>query len=142
MIATLSQPRALVPANDADGAVTAYLTYEHVLIAIPAGQERRAREFYVDVMGFTEVVRPEALGGTGGGWFRAGAVMLHLGVDPNFHAAAMAHPAFLVNPLAPLIARCEAAGHPTRPAEKLPGFNRVHVLDPFGNRIELMERGE
>jgi len=140
MIATLSEPHVRVPSHDSDGAVTAYLTYEHVLIAIPAGQERRAREFYVDVMGFTEVVRPEALGGTGGGWFRAGAVMLHLGVDPNFRGAAMAHPAFLVSPLAPLIARCEAAGHPTKPAEKLPGFNRVHVLDPFGNRIELMER--
>ena len=36
MSATLSQPRTRVPANDTDGAVTGYLTYEHVLIAIPA----------------------------------------------------------------------------------------------------------
>ena len=98
-------------------------------------------QFYVDVLGFTEIVRPEALGGRGGGWFRAGPVTLHLGVEQEFRAARMAHPAFLVSRLAPLVARCEAAGHATVPADELPGFNRVHVHDPFGNRLELMERG-
>ena len=140
MSASASPSRTGDTAFDADGAVTAYLAYEHVLISIPAGEERRARNFYVDVMGFTEVVRPESLGGTGGGWFRAGAVNLHLGSEPNHTPARLAHPALLVSNLAPLIARCEAAGHNTIPAEKLPGFNRVHVHDPFGNRIELMER--
>jgi catechol 2,3-dioxygenase-like lactoylglutathione lyase family enzyme len=142
MTASASPSLAGAAERDTDGAVTAYLAYEHVLLAIPAGEERRARKFYVDVLGFTEVVRPESLGGTGGGWFRAGAVNLHLGSEKDFHPARLAHPALLVSALAPLVARCEAAGHPTKPAEKLPGFNRVHVLDPFGNRIELMERDE
>ena len=124
-----------------NGAITAFLGYDHVLLAMPDGEERRAREFYVDVLGFTEIVRPETLGGRGGGWFRAGPVMLHLGVEPEFRPARMAHPAFVVRDLAPLITRCEAAGHPTEPAVALPGFNRVHVYDPFGNRLELMERG-
>jgi len=124
-----------------DGAVTAFLGYEHVLLAMPRGEERRAREFYVDVLGFTEILRPETLGGRGGGWFRAGPVMLHLGVESEFYPARMAHPAFVVSNLAPLIARCEAAGHPIEPAVALPGFTRVHVYDPFGNRLELMERG-
>ena len=140
MSATVSPSPARASAGDTDGAVTAFLAYEHVLISIPAGEERRARKFYVDVLGFTEVVRPESLGGTGGGWFRAGAVNLHLGSEPAFHPARLAHPALLVSDLAPLVARCEAAGHSTKAAEKLPGFNRVHVHDPFGNRIELMER--
>jgi catechol 2,3-dioxygenase-like lactoylglutathione lyase family enzyme len=140
MTASASPSRAGASEQDTDGAVTAYLAYEHVLLAIPAGEERRARKFYVDVLGFTEVVRPESLGGTGGGWFRAGAINLHLGSEKDFHPARLAHPALLVSDLAPLIARCEAAGHTTKPAEKLPGFNRVHVHDPFGNRIELMER--
>ena len=140
MSITAASPHPLVPTSDTDGAVTAYLGYEHVLLAMPAGEERRARAFYVDVLGFTEVVRPEALGGRGGGWFRAGPVMLHLGVEPNFRPASMAHPAFLVSSLAPLIARCEAAGHEIEPAVVLPGFNRVHVYDPFGNRLEVMER--
>jgi catechol 2,3-dioxygenase-like lactoylglutathione lyase family enzyme len=123
-----------------DGAPIAFLAYEHVLLVIPDGEERRAREFYVDLLGFTEIVRPETLGGRGGGWFRAGAVHLHLGVESEFRAARMAHPAWLVEDLAPLIARCEAAGHPIEPAVLLPGFDRVHVYDPFGNRLELMMR--
>ena len=123
-----------------DGAPATFLGYDHVLIVIPDGQERRAREFYVDVLGFTETVRPETLGGRGGGWFRAGAVNLHLGVESDFHAVRMAHPAWLVEDLAPLIARCESAGHPIEPAVPLPGFDRVHVYDPFGNRLELMMR--
>jgi catechol 2,3-dioxygenase-like lactoylglutathione lyase family enzyme len=141
MSATAAPSRVRANTNDTDGAVTEYLGYEHALLAMPAGEERRAREFYVDVLGFTEVVRPEALGGRGGGWFRAGPVMLHLGVEPDFRPASMAHPAFLVSHLAPLIARCEAAGYEIEPAVVLPGFNRVHVYDPFGNRLEVMERG-
>jgi len=140
MTVSASPSHARTNAPDTDGAVTAFLAYEHVLLAIPAGEERRARKFYVDVLGFTEVVRPESLGGTGGGWFRAGPINLHLGSERDFHPARLAHPALLVDLLAPLVARCEAAGHRTIPAEKLPGFNRVHVHDPFGNRIELMER--
>jgi catechol 2,3-dioxygenase-like lactoylglutathione lyase family enzyme len=140
MTASASPAQLRAPAHDTDGAATAFLAYEHVLLSIPAGEERRARKFYVDVLGFTEVVRPESLGGTGGGWFRAGPVNLHLGAEADFHPARLAHPALLVSGLAPLIARCEAAGHMTKTAEKLPGFNRVHVHDPFGNRIELMER--
>lgn len=116
-----------------------YLGFEHVLLVMRDGEERRAREFYVDVLGFTEVVRPETLGGRGGGWFRAGPVMIHLGVEREFHAARMAHPAILVSDLAQLIRRCEANGFPIEAAVKLPGFDRVHVYDPFGNRLEFMQ---
>lgn len=117
-----------------------FLGFEHVLLTIPDGEERRAREFYVDVLGFTEVVRPESLGGRGGGWFRGGSVMVHLGVEREFRAAGMAHPAILVDSLSTFVARCEALGCPIEPAVELPGFDRVHVYDPFGNRLEFMQR--
>lgn len=39
-----------------------------------------------------------------------------------------------------LIVRCVEAGHPVEQAIPLPGVDRVYVADPFGNRIELMER--
>ena len=123
-----------------DVAATGFLGYEHVLLVIPDGEERRAREFYVDVLGFTEIERPESLGGRGGGWFRNGAVHLHLGVEREFRAARMAHPAWVVPDLAAVVARCEAAGRAIETAVALPGFERVHVYDPFGNRLELMER--
>ena len=123
-----------------DVASSGFLGYEHVLLVIPDGEERRAREFYVDLLGITEIGRPESLGGRGGGWFRNGAVHLHLGAEREFCAARMAHPAWVVPDLAALVARCEAAGHAIESAVPLPGFERVHVYDPFGNRLELMER--
>ena len=117
-----------------------FLGFEHVLLAMPDGEERVARQFYVDVLGFTEVIRPESLGGRGGGWFRGGTVMVHLGVEPEFHAARMAHPAILVDSLAEFVSRCESRGCAIEPAVKLPGFDRVHVYDPLGNRLEFRER--
>ena len=117
-----------------------FLGFEHVQLIIPDGKERRAREFYVDVLGFTEIVRPESLGGRGGGWFRNGAVHLHLGSERDFHPTDKGHPAWLVPDLEAVVARCESAGHRIEVAVPLPGFQRVHVYDPFGNRLELMKR--
>src|SRR5262245_22232052 len=107
---------------------------------MPAGQEDRTRLFYRDVLGLVEEPKPPNLVTRGGVWFRAGALRLHLGVDPDFRPAKKAHPALLVRDLSHLIARCQASGFlPTRD-EPLEGFDRVYVLDPFGNRLELLER--
>ena len=92
------------------------------------------------MLGLSETPKPPALAGRGGVWFESGAVKVHLGVEQDFRAARKAHPAFLVANLADLIARCEAAGSAVTGDEPLPGYRRVHVADPFGNRIELMEK--
>ena len=46
----------------------------------------------------------------------------------------------LVEGLDEILAACERAGLPTKPDTSVNGFRRVHVFDPFGNRLELMER--
>jgi hypothetical protein len=60
-------------------------------------------------------------------------------VDANFQPAKKAHPAFLVDDLQTLVARCIACGYAVIQDEPLPGFDRGYVSDPFGNRIELLE---
>lgn len=112
---------------------------DHVQLAMPAGGEEAARRFYGDVLGFEEVPKPAALAGRGGAWFRSGSVHLHLGVEPDFRPARKAHPALRVEGLTALIVRCVNAGHPVERDVPLPGLERVHVADPFGNRIELLE---
>jgi catechol 2,3-dioxygenase-like lactoylglutathione lyase family enzyme len=112
---------------------------DHVQLAMPAGGEKAARRFYGDVLGFEEVPKPAALAGRGGAWFRSGGVHLHLGVEPDFRPARKAHPALRVEGLTALIVRCVNAGHPVERDVPLPGLERVHVADPFGNRIELLE---
>jgi catechol 2,3-dioxygenase-like lactoylglutathione lyase family enzyme len=115
------------------------LGIDHVQVAMPAGGEEAARRFYGDVLGFEEVPKPTVLAGRGGAWFRSGTVHLHLGVEADFRPARKAHPALRVEGLTALIVRCVNGGFPVEREVPLPGVERVHVADPFGNRIELIE---
>ena len=115
------------------------LDLDHVQVAIPVGGESRAREFYGGILGFSEVEKPAAMAGRNSIWFVAGPVNLHLGIEPDFHAAKRAHPAFVVDGLDGIVAACQQAGLTTKPDASFNGFRRVHVFDPFGNRLELMQ---
>ncbi len=113
---------------------------DHLQLALPPQSEETARAFYVTMLGFAEVAKPAALAGRGGLWLVQEQISLHLGVEQEFRPARKAHPAFLVDDLDPLVARCQAAGYETNTDEPpLDGYRRAHVYDPFGNRIELME---
>ena len=116
------------------------LNIDHVQIAIPIASEDRARAFYSGVLGFTEVDKPPQMSVRKSIWFIAGTVNLHLGIEPDFTPAKRAHPAFVVEGLDKILAACERAGISIKPDTSFNGFRRVHVFDPFGNRLELMER--
>jgi len=108
---------------------------------MPAGQEDQARAFYAGVLGFTEIPKPAELAKRGGAWFQSQGVQLHLGVDANFKPARKAHPAFIVSDMDFLIAKVQKAGYETDTSQPpLDGYKRAHIFDPFGNRIELMEK--
>ncbi|GAB5349873.1 VOC family protein [Alteriqipengyuania sp. 357] len=115
------------------------LAYDHVQLAIPRGGEDRARAFFVDLIGMREVPKPVTLS-PHGCWFEAGAVSLHIGVDPDFRPATKAHPAFLVADLEDLRTRLEAAGVACREDKPLAGYLRFFAEDPFGNRLEFMQK--
>lgn len=116
------------------------LEIDHVQLAMPAGCEDEARAFYVGVLGLEEEPKPAHLAARGGAWFRGGEARLHLGVDGDFRPATKAHPALLVDDLAVLVARLRAAGAEPTTDQPLDGYERLYVSDPFGNRIELMQR--
>ena len=112
---------------------------DHVQLAMSPGKEAEARAFYQSVLGIPEVPKPPNLAKRGGCWFEQGALKVHLGVDNDFHPARKAHPAFLLDDLDALKAFLAAAGYAFKADEPLEGCDRIHVDDPFGNRIELME---
>jgi catechol 2,3-dioxygenase-like lactoylglutathione lyase family enzyme len=117
------------------------LNIDHVQIAMPDGKEEKARTFYVHILGFTEIPKPPELAKRGGVWLQAGNANLHLGVEENFRPARKAHPAFIVNGLDALVEKVRSAGHETDTSQPpLEGYKRAHIFDPFGNRIELMEK--
>lgn len=111
----------------------------HVQLAMPAGGELRAREFYQDLLGIPEVPKPPTMAERGGCWFERGTLRVHLGIESDFRPARKAHPAFVVAGLPALAARLRAARHECREDRELSGYDRVFVDDPFGNRIELLE---
>ena len=116
------------------------LSIDHVQLAMPAGEEEKAREFYVNLLGFVEIPKPAELAKRGGAWFESGSVQLHLGVEADFRPARKAHPAFIVDNLDEFIIKAKAAGYETDTSQPpLAGYKRAHIFDPFGNRIELME---
>jgi len=112
---------------------------DHVQLAMPAGREPEAREFYEGFLGIPEVPKPASLNERGGCWFVRDALKIHLGVDPDFRPARKAHPALIVDDLNALKEVLAAAGHPFRVDDELADYRRIYVDDPFGNRIELME---
>jgi catechol 2,3-dioxygenase-like lactoylglutathione lyase family enzyme len=117
------------------------IALHHVQVAIPRGEEDRARAFYGGVLGLIEIPKPANQRERGGLWYRVGALELHIGVEDDFRPAKKAHPALLVDDLAAVVALTEAAGHPPKPdALVIEGYDRVFVSDPFGNRIELLQR--
>lgn len=115
------------------------LTIDHVQLAMPKGREDLARSFYRDVLGMKETPKPEALAKRGGCWFASGEAQVHLGVEEDFRPAKKAHPALVVEGLDQILARCENAGLASKPDAEIDGRRRVHVFDPFGNRLELIE---
>lgn len=117
------------------------LSIDHVQLAMPIGEEAEARAFYVHTLGFIEVPKPPELAGCGGAWYESGRVRLHLGVELDFHPARKAHPAFLVDDLDATVAKIQRARYKVDTSQPpLEGYKRAHVFDPFGNRIELMEK--
>jgi catechol 2,3-dioxygenase-like lactoylglutathione lyase family enzyme len=117
------------------------LTIDHVLLAMPAGAEDKARAFYTGVLQLPELTKPPGLALRGGAWFSNGQVTIHLGVEKDFRAARKAHPALVVRDLAGFLARAREAGAEVAfDDEPIEGYERAFVYDPFGNRLELMER--
>ncbi len=115
---------------------------DHVQLAMPVGEESKARRFYAELLGLPEVPKPAHLILRGGVWFEGTSVKIHLGVDPAFRPARKAHPGLLVTNLVELTAALRAAGHEVVQGEPLDGYSHVYLDDPFGNRLELLEKQE
>ncbi len=115
---------------------------DHIQLAMPAGGEAAARQFYGSLLALQEIPKPKPLASRGGCWFKMPGADLHLGVDPNYRPARKAHPAFLVDDLSALKSRLDQAGVSVRRDESVAGVLRFFAADPFGNRLEFIQRGQ
>ncbi|HEX9965911.1 MAG TPA: VOC family protein [Allosphingosinicella sp.] len=115
---------------------------DHVQIAIPAGGEALGRAFFGELLGLEELPKPPGMQGRGGCWFDLGGAQIHLGVDAGFRPARKAHVALQAPSLDEVRARLRAAGYEIHDDSPVEGRPRFFTHDPFGNRIEFVERAE
>jgi catechol 2,3-dioxygenase-like lactoylglutathione lyase family enzyme len=113
---------------------------DHVQVCIPRGAESEARDFYGRLLGLEEIEKPEVLKKNGGMWYAVADAQLHVGVE-EVVAPSKRHPAFEVGRAREVRRYLEENGVRTKDEADIPGVvYRFSFLDPFGNRIELLEK--
>jgi len=115
---------------------------DHIQLAMPPGKEDEARNFFGRVLGMREDDKPEPLASRGGCWFRAGTVIVHLGVEKDFLPQKKAHPAFCIEDLDGLARRLNEEEYSVTWDSALSTRHRFFTNDPFGNRIEFIQNGD
>lgn len=114
---------------------------DHIQLAAPEGCESEARHFFNEVLGWTEIPKPEILRKRGGVWFECGRHQVHIGIQKDFVPATKAHPAFHVKHLDQL--RNHLIDNHIYivddEAREEEGVRRFYINDPFGNRLEFLE---
>lgn len=114
---------------------------DHVQIAVPRALEAEALAFYRQVLGLTEIPKPEALRGRGGAWFAVGNLQMHIGVDSEGGGPrSKRHVCFLVPDLARAKAEIVSRGLAIEEESVAEGLSRFFIRDPAGNRIEIGHR--
>jgi catechol 2,3-dioxygenase-like lactoylglutathione lyase family enzyme len=117
------------------------LRVDHTEITVPRGAEEQAREFYCGFLGLQEIPKPEPLRPRGGFWLEAGGTQVHIGVEDGIDRThSKAHVAYRVDDLEALRLRLQAAGIEVKDGIPIPGVRRFDIRDPFGNRIEFLQR--
>jgi catechol 2,3-dioxygenase-like lactoylglutathione lyase family enzyme len=113
---------------------------DHVQVAVPKALEAACLEFYRTVFALPEIPKPQELRARGGAWFQAGALQMHVGVDPEPSPKSKRHICFLVRDLQAAKAAIAAHGVAVEEEGVAEGLHRFFVRDPAGNRIEIGQR--
>ena len=113
----------------------------HAQITIPKGAEEECRRFYCGLLGLVERPKPAALEGRGGFWLELGEIQIHVGTEENINrAATKAHLAYEVDDLDGWRGKLEEQHIKILEGIPIPGYDRFEFRDPFGNRVEFLQR--
>jgi catechol 2,3-dioxygenase-like lactoylglutathione lyase family enzyme len=113
----------------------------HAQISIPVGAEDEARKFYCDILGLTETPKPESLSGRGGFWLELNGFQIHVGTEDGIdRLRTRSHIAYLVEDLGHWRKTLVDGGFDVLDGIPIPHYRRFEFRDPFGNRVEFLER--
>jgi catechol 2,3-dioxygenase-like lactoylglutathione lyase family enzyme len=112
---------------------------DHFQVCIPTGKEDEARKFYTGIIGLKEISKPHELRANGGLWYQIADIQFHIGTENEINRSKR-HPAFEVSNLEEAKRHLIENGVAIKEEIQIPGLNRFSFFDPFGNRIELLEK--
>lgn len=112
---------------------------DHVQICIPTGKENEARKFYTDIIGLKEIPKPLNLIPNGGLWYQVADIQFHIGTENEINKSKR-HPAFEIINLDESKKYLENLGVKIKEEIPIPGQERFSFIDPFGNRVELLQK--
>ncbi len=115
-----------------------FIRADHIHICVPIERLEEAKEFYTNVIGLHEIERPNHLFSNAGYWFDIGNIQFHIGVEPTLPRS-IRHTAFEVADIAAARALLLKNNVEILEEPVLPGRTRFAFIDPFGNRMELLQ---
>jgi len=115
-----------------------FIRADHIHICVALERLEEAKAFYTKIIGLQLIERPDHIFSNAGYWFDIGNIQFHIGVEPPL-AQSIRHTAFEVADIA--AAREHLKKHNIEIVEEpqIPGRNRFAFIDPFGNRMELLQ---
>lgn len=117
------------------------LGVDHAQITVPRGAEDAARAFYCVVLGIAEIPKPENLQGRGGFWLGLDGFQIHVGTEDGFdRSSTKAHIGYRVDDLEAWRKSLSDIGIEILEGVEIPHIRRFEFRDPFGNRVEFLER--
>lgn len=103
--------------------------------------EEQARDFYCGVLGLKAIPKPVCLSGRGGFWLQVGDQQVHVGIEDGVDRnLTKTHVAYEVSDLPHWQKTLAAKDIEIVRGEPIPGYDRFEFRDPFGNRVEMIQR--
>jgi extradiol dioxygenase family protein len=111
---------------------------DHFHVCVPPERLEEAREFYINVIGLQQIDRPDHIFSSAGYWFNIGDVQLHIGVEPALKRS-IRHTALEVTDIDAARKHLERYHVEIVEEPVICGRTRFAFIDPFGNRMELLQ---
>ena len=115
-----------------------FIRADHIHICVPVEKLEEAKQFYTNILGLQQIERPNHLFSTSGYWFNIGNIQLHIGVEPALPRS-IRHTAMEVADVAAARVLLEKKNIEIVEEPVIPGRTRFAFIDPFGNRMELLQ---
>lgn len=111
---------------------------DHFHVCVPTNRLGEAKDFYTKIIGLESIDRPDHLFSSPGYWFNMGDVQLHIGVEDALPRS-IRHTALEVVDVDAALKHLQNNGIEIMAEPVIPGRKRFAFIDPFGNRMELLQ---